>query len=622
MKRFCIYWLQPGRGRAFGLLGLLSLLHLAACQSTGPKASADPVALPASYQHAMVPTSGGSSQSAHAVRSNWWYQFGSEELNQLVDRALAQNADLRVATLQVAQSKIRADQARAGRLPNVSAPVRLAQTQGSYTDVQQYSQVGLAATFRLDVWGEQRALADSADMLLKRAVHERENTQRNVIGNLVNLYVGYLSINDSLWMARQGVSVAEDILKTVERRMALGDATADDLEQQRAQWLSQKATLPILENQKEDLRNNISRLVGTLPGNLKLSEQGLNALSMPKLEAGIPSALVLGRPDVRLMEARMRAANANIEVARARLLPSVDLASQAGYTGTSLATLLSPQNYILSNAATLAVSVFDGGTRRGEQAFAQTFYEEMVETYGKTLLQAVREVESSLATVKAGTQRYEAQKAVTQSAQNIFKISSDAYAVGAIGQTSLLESQKNLQRSQDETQRTKADLLRSYTNLAYALGLGSVLQEPPEAFDALKKTKLAQGQNLRVVGYDGIPRAQLDASTATPTSGQWAAELPGVFHRSSLLPMWRDIDARFAQAWLPSGKLGLRAVQVDQLSPEVGADESWFRVFVTGFQSQQSAAEFCDTLLKSGQACKAAQAREPEPKSKPLRWFQ
>lgn len=586
---------------AWGVSACVCLLS--ACESTGPKVDASTFPLPPAYRNAMAPAE--AAPMASAVRANWWTQYGSEELNRLVDRALAHNADLRVATLQVAQTKIRADQARAGRLPSLSAPVRaVVQSQGSNTDSQNNSQVTLAGAFRLDVWGEQRALVDSADMQLARAVHERENVQRNTIGSLVNAYVAYLSVSDSMLIARENEAVAADILRTVEKRMALGDATSDDLEQQRAMLFSQQVVLPGLENQQEDLRNTLSRLVGALPGNLVLSDKGLDALQLPTVQTGLPSALLLGRPDIRMMEARMRAANANIEVARARLLPAIDLSSQAGYSGATLATLFQPQNFLINTAAALALSIFDGGVKRGEKAFAQSYYEEMVETYGKTVLQAVREVESSLATLKTTGRRLEAQKAVTRSALNIFKIGSEAYAAGAIDQTALLESRKNYQRSADETQRVKAELLRSYANLSYALGLGAVLNEAAEEYGPGKRQQTAFAGDLRVGPVDGAPVLLADALTPTNAIGQWEVELPGVFHRSSLLPLWRDLHTRYAGGATGSTEPWIRAAHLDHIDGDSQTGEAWYRVFVTGFQEQKITSRYCDTLLQAGQGCK------------------
>ena len=580
-----------------------TLCLLVGCESAGPKANDGTFLLPPTYNNAMV--SSEAVLTTGSVRANWWTQYGSAELNRLVDRALAYNADLRVATLQLAQAKIRVDQARAGLLPSLSAPARaVVQSQGSSTDSQNNSQVSLSGAFRLDIWGEQRALVDSADMQLARAVHERENVQRNTIGSLVSAYVAYLSLSDSMLIARENEAVASDMLRTVERRFVLGDATANELEQQRAVLLIQQVVLPGLENQQEDLRNAISRLVGGLPGNLVLSENSLDALQLPTVQVGLPSALLLGRPDIRMMEARMRAANANIDVARARLLPPIDLSLQAGYSGATLATLFQPQNFLANTAAALALSIFDGGIKRGEQAFAQSYYEEMAETYGKTVLQAVREVESSLASLKTTARRLEAQRAVTRSALNMFKIGSEAYAAGAIDQTALLESRKNYQRSADETQRVKAELLRNYANLSYALGLGAVLNEATEQYGPGKQLQTALTTDLSLGTVDGTPVLLVDALTPSSAIGQWEVELPGVFHRSSLLPLWRALDVRHSVGTTGAVRPWIRAVHLDHIEGDTLSGQAWYRVFVTGFKEQEITVHYCDTLLQAGQGCK------------------
>ncbi len=576
---------------------------LSACGSTPVKLDDNTFPLPKTFQNAAAPADGAANATANATApAQWWTQYGSDELNRLVDRALASNSELKVATLQVAQAKIRADQSRAGKWPSLSAPIRAAtQNQGATTDSTQNSQVALASTFRLDVWGEQRALSDSADMQLERAIHERENIQRNTIGAVVSTYIAYLSVSDSILIAQENERVAQDILHNVERRMALGDATADDLEQQRSVVFGQQVVIPGLENQQDDLRNNLSRLVGALPGNLVLTSKGLDALQMPSVQSGLPSALLLARPDIRMMEARMRGANADIEVAHARLLPPIDLSAQAGYNGASWATLFQPQNFLVNTVAALTVSIFDGGAKRADKAYAQSYYEEMVETYGRTVLQAVREVESALASLRTSRARLEAQRNATRSALNLFKIGSEAYAAGSIDQSALLESRKNYQRSADESQRIKAELLRNYANLSYALGLGAILTEPGSADVADTAHTANAGADLRVGLVAGVARLVPQAPAGPTAHGQWEVELPGVFHRSSLLPLWRDMHARFdAAASGPS----MRAVHLDHTEGPGQSGQAWYRVYVTDFADRATTASYCDTLLQAGQGCK------------------
>ncbi len=576
---------------------------LTACGGPTVRLDENAFPMPKAYQNAAASTSGGpvTSALATAASAQWWRQYGSEELDRLVDRALASNSELKVATLQIAQAKIRADQSRAGKWPTLSAPIRAAQNQGAATDSSQNSQVALASTFRLDVWGEQRALSDSADMQLERAIHERENIQRNTIGAVVSTYIAYLSVSDSILIAQENERVAQEVLRNVERRMALGDATADDLEQQRNVVFSQQVVIPGLENQLDDLRNNLSRLVGALPGNLVLSAKGLDALQMPSVQSGLPSGLLLSRPDIRMMEARMRGANADIEVARARLLPPVDLSSQAGYNGASWATLFQPQNFLINTVAALTISIFDGGAKRADKAYAQSYYEEMVETYGRTVMQAVREVESALASLRTSRARLEAQKNATRSALNLFKIGSEAYAAGSIDQSALLESRKNYQRSADESQRVKAELLRNYANLSYALGLGAILAEPsPPVADGA--TKAANpGADLQVGQVAGVAMLVPQMASASAGGGPWEVELPGVYHRSSLLPLWRDLQARFGAT--PTGP-SMRAAHLDHTEGPGLAGQAWYQVYVTGFADRTGTARYCDTLLQAGQGCK------------------
>ncbi len=446
-------------------------LLLTGCNTTGPKYETPAMPLPAKYRNS-APTTDTENWSA-IVKGPWWTHYGSSELDDLIGQGLANNSDLRIATLQIAQAKIRADQAKAGNLPTITAPIHVAaQGSGGTVNTQQSTQVGLQGSYHLDMWGEQRAVIESAELQVWRVVHERENVQRNMIGSLVSAYIAYLVSCDSLNIASENEAVSKDILLTVDQRFALGDATSNELEQQKSALALQQATMASLEIQREDIKTTIARLVGALPADLKLSDIGLDSLVSPKIDVGVPSALIFQRPDIRMIEAKMRAANANIELARAKLLPPIDLAVQAGYSGVAVSQLLQAQSFFWSSVASLAVTIFDGGRREGDKAIAQSYYEEMVETYRQTIYQAIREVESAVFNLKASSMRLDAQKRSARAALNMFKIASNAYTLGSVDLTSLLDTRKNYQRSLDESQRTKAELLKGYASLGQALAAG------------------------------------------------------------------------------------------------------------------------------------------------------
>ena len=122
--------------------------------------------------------------------------------------------------------------------------------------------------------------------------------------------------------------------------------------------------------------------------------------------------------------------------------------------------------------ASLTVTLFDSGRREKEKQFAQTYYQEMVETYGQAVLQAVREVESALSGLRAANLRLEAQRRSNRAALNLYKSATEAYELNALDLGGVLDARKNLQRSEDESLRVKAEVLKAYAGLALALGTG------------------------------------------------------------------------------------------------------------------------------------------------------
>lgn len=583
---------KPQRHGYLWLLIAFSLVA-AGCKTTGPKARANNLPIPVAYRNA--PEVSGNPSAPKYSRTDWWRQYGSEELNALVDRALANNPELRSATLQIVQAKARLEQARAGKLPSISAPIRVVQGASSTTDTQQSTQASLQGSYRFDIWGEQQSLVESAHMQLLRAVFERENVQRSVIANVVSSYISYLIAGDSLRVAHDNVKSAQDILQTVEQRFAAGDATDNEVEQQRAALFTQQATIPGLESQRDDNKTALARLLGTVSANVLLSEKGIDELQLPVLETSLPSRLLLRRPDIRMVEARMQSASANIEVARARLLPPLDFTTQLGYSGLSLVQILQPQNLFWNTATTLAVTIFDGGRREGENTIAQAAHEEMVIAYGQTVYQAIREVESALSNLRATSLRLEAQKQTLRASLHLFRNASDAYTIGSVDLTALLEVRRNYQRNLDDTLRTKADVLRTYSTLAQALGSGTTLEETPRG----------QQQTLMV-------RQNADIIVATPGTllrpGAWEAELPGLFHRSALLPVARDMRSRFETAVKDRPIRGRYQGGLAQDFQDPNTTESWYRLSVTGFGNRPDADAFCATLNQAQQACRVAPA--------------
>ena len=557
--------------------------------------------------------------------TEWWHAFNSPELDDLINRGLANNHDVRIATFKIAQAKARAGQADAGKGPTINLPIAvteqypyygpggplspgLANVAGPHGETtKQLIQANLQASWRVDIWGELDSLSQSANFQLWRASFERDNAQANAAANIASSYVEYLSLNDRLQVARETETVLSGMVASVEERVRSGDATAIDLEQQRSSVNAVRATIPVLEQQREDAIGSIAFLMGTLPESLKLSDSGLDSISLPTVIPGVPSTLLLRRPDVRMVEARLLAADADIDVARARILPPLDLTAQAGYGSYYLAELFKPQALFWNAMANLSVSIFDGGKMSKEKAYAKAVHEEMVETYVRTIYQAVREVESSLNAIRQTERRVDAQKESADNSHLAWDYSSEAYSVGAIDFLTLLDTERTYHKNLDEYQRLRLDRYRSLISLFHALG-GGVPQGESLPGKGVRPA-VAPGSKDGVVHASSAPikvaavaEESRESSQSLEKEDAWLVELPGLYHRNSINAAWLDLKARFP---LLMKNHFLHRHQEGVMEDSADKKQAWYQLFIAKFPTDVAAEEFCAELRGDYQRCRA-----------------
>lgn len=585
-----------------------------------------------------------------AVLPEWWRMLGSEELDHLIDQALANNQDLRIASLRVAQLKARMDIAGAAKLPEVSIPVG-ATVEYPYwgagknlgNDVAHtLYQIGLRADWRPDLWGEIASQYDSAKFQLQRVTYQRDDMQRTVVARIVSDYLEYLSLNDRLRVARKTEKTLDEMIQSVKARLESGDATLIDLEQQKTAVHGVLATILTLEQQRIVVRDRIATSVGTVPENLPLSDLGMETTAYPAVLPGIPSVLLLRRPDVRMAEARMLAAEADIDVARSRLLPPLDLTAQAGYGSAYFSKLFTSQTLFWSFVSNLSINVFDSGKRAKEVEFAKSVHEEMVETYVRVLYDAVRDVDDALGAVRnMGLQLEEQNKAAKAAFRNWDYIQT-AFNAGELDYLALLDAERTYQRNLDDLYRYKLEAYRGLVNLFSALGggvhMGGELpgkgNRPAASPQEIDYGALASGgvpgmhpaSEVVAQGQDDIPDAANRAESGKPAvragtlnvaltdaapsigqtegvdwdgeslqseRGRWLVELSGVFDRGAIFPAWRDLRARFPQ--LTEGRLLLPRRQGRAGGEEIER-ESWYRLFISSYPDRQAAEDACAEL--------------------------
>jgi hypothetical protein len=395
-------------------------------------------------------------------------------------------------------------------------------------------------------------------------------------------------------MAKQNEELANQILESVEKKLALGDATANELEMQRSVVYLQAAQIAGLEGQIDDALSALARVLGTTTGELKMRGKRLGDIALPEIRPGLPSALVVRRPDIRLVEARLRAANADIDVARARLLPPIDLSAQAGYSALSLSNLFSPQNFVANVIATLAITIFDGGRREVEKTIAETSRQQLVETYAQTIIQALREVDSAMAALRTSRARMKAQVGISGAALNMYKVASQSYASDAIDLPALLDARRTYQRSLDDLQKAKSDYLRAYATLCFVLGGGEV--DDSKQFEDTPKN----GEKQRPPEFNYGAGIKLVTSEQLRTHQGWGVGLQSLVYQSEIDPVWRELLTRHGAAL--NGK-SLFAIRQGGLSELLEERQSWYSIVLGDFVEKTAAENFCASVRKSFKGC-------------------
>lgn len=419
----------------------------------------------------------------------WWRNFGSSELDALIEQARDYNTDLAAAAARVFQADAAVRINGAPLLPTVNgsgdASYQRTGTGGRstgsslagissgshYIDSRSYS-LGLNVSYDLDFFGRNRAIYESAKAIALATRFDQETVALAVTTSVASTYFQVLATQDRLAVARNNLATAERILGAYRARLSVGTGTALDVSQQQALVAGQRAFLPGLQNALDQNRLALGILVGTPPERLVVAGGTLTRLTSPVIAPGIPTDLLTRRPDVAYAEAQLLAASANIRAARAAFFPDVTLTASGGLASAALSTLTGPGTLVASLAAALAQPIFDNGLRRGQLDQAKGRQAELLSDYSKAVLQALTDVEQSLAAIRNYTEQEQLEQAAVDIAQRSIDITRTQLAAGTIDIITSLNTQQTLFSDQDQLVQIRLAKFQGLLNLYKALGGG------------------------------------------------------------------------------------------------------------------------------------------------------
>jgi len=462
------------RGLSVSMIALVA----AGCTTPNPTPLDKPGDIPPAFTAPVV-----DKQAPIWPEANWWVNFKADELPALMTTAQKENLDLAAAAARVLQAEAQDGVAFSNLLPTVnlqgnanrqrtSAGSTSSNGLGGLSRTFNSFGAGVAASYQADFWGLYRDKLYQARENLRVARYAESVVGLTVASSVAQQYFTVLATRERIVIARQNIDAAKRILTVVQAKVTNGVSSNLDLAQEQSLVATQEARLPGLIEQEREARYALAILLGRAPEGFDVNAQNLNGVVSPSVQAGMPSELLLRRPDVAEAEANLFAAHANVDAARAAFFPVVNLTAGRNYASSFADTLFSPSSIAWSIGASLVQTIFDGGRLKAQDDLALAQQQEQIATYRKTVFTALSNVETALGQVSANNDQLVALTEEVRASTEAFRISELQYREGTIDILSLLQAQQSLFNAQDTLVQTKLARLDANVSLYMALGGG------------------------------------------------------------------------------------------------------------------------------------------------------
>ena len=458
-------WSITGRSIAVSALALA----LTACQSMrGP----EPVAqtdIPSSYSM--------SSDGASVAEQGYKDFFADPRLVQVLDLAIANNRDLRIAALNIQRAQQQYQITQNSQLPTigVSGDVvrQSAMTTAGRSTATTY-QVGLGVTaYELDFWGRVRSLKDNALDTYLATASARDATQIALVGQVAQAWLAYSYANANLKLAEQTLKAQLESYNLNKKRFDVGIDSEVPVRQAQISVETARSDVAQYKTQVEQAENLVNLLVGQVVPRDLLPQDGVTKVTSTQIfNTGLPSDLLVNRPDVRAAEFRLSAAGANIGAARAALYPTIRLTGSAGFASRELSDLFESGSQVWSIGPSLDIPLWDWGTRKANIKISETDQQIMLSDYEKSIQSAFREVNDALAVRKYIADRVAAQKRLVEATNTTYRLSTARFRAGIDSYMTVLDAQRSAYAAEQGLLLLEQANLNNQIELYKALGGG------------------------------------------------------------------------------------------------------------------------------------------------------
>lgn len=424
----------------------------------------------------------------------WWSVYKDAQLDRLVTEALSHNSDLEAAIARVDEARALARIARADLSPEINAGLARARTRVSTAGptpvpagvpgTADLNQAIVSISYEVDLWGRLRNAAEAARAQLLASAAARDTLRLAVSAEVVQGYFTLAALDEQVAIARRTLETRREALELQGKRFEAGTISELDLRQIEAEAAAVEASLPGLEARRAQQENALAVLLGRSPRQI-IDTSVERAATLPDMGAtawvpeGLPSELLLRRPDLREVEYRLAAADAQLQAARAAYFPSISLTGYLGSESASLSNLFSGPAGIWQLAASLVQPIFNAGRIDAQVEASAARERQLLAAYRGAVANAFREVKDALVAQSRARETLEAETRRAEALEKATSLARLRYTNGIASQLDVLDAERSLLQAQ----LNRTDALRAHraavADLARALGGG--WRSPAEA---------------------------------------------------------------------------------------------------------------------------------------------
>lgn len=487
-------------------LGILTVAIsiLSACQSI-PKAKTDPVvAHPnvevtqpyATYDNQTV---SGTNQSSIAAQ-RWQDFYSDERLKQLIALGLENNKDINATILAIQRARAEYQITDVKDIPTINTSASASRSGDFDGNTANRYQVGLAmASYEFDFWGRIANLKEAALQNFLATTAAKDAAQISLISNIAQSYVAYSYNLAQLRLAERTLATRQESLRINSLRFKAGLDSKLTTVQSQSAVESAKISIATAKANMLKNQNALRYLVGAPVDAGLLPPPAIASITNHRIfGTGLPSDLLLYRPDLRQAEYNLKAAGANINVARAAFYPTISLSSNVGTSSLKLNDLFKSGSFAWGISPTLSLPIFDGGARKANYQISEIAQQQALNTYEKTIQTAFREVNDVFATRSTLNDQLNAYNSMLNASQENYSIAEARFKAGLDNYLGVLDAQRSVYSAQQSILNTQQAELNSQIQLYQALGGGVnqdvIIETPTPRYENVsdKITQLAQ----------------------------------------------------------------------------------------------------------------------------------